>query len=132
MSMKKYFLLMFLCFQDAKASDYFCLKPINSSSNVLMVSNDFSHVMYFPIRKKIHLSKLIHMKIIDFKDKETKASYSLVYNEIINKKNTGKYVFDLQGYLIYSASYENYKNNKFTEYSASYNDNGPLGDECIH
>ena len=64
----------------------------------------------------------------DNKNEKTKK------NNIIFYTITGLiFLLNILGWISFKKNYnENYKNNKFTEYSASYNDNGPLGDECIH
>ncbi|UOO77438.1 hypothetical protein LVJ85_02810 [Neisseria sp. Dent CA1/247] len=132
MKIKK-ILLFFIFFSYSSfihANEYFCLKnPM--SSNFLMVSSDFSHVMYAPYNKKIKLSKLIKKSVLDSSDEESKPFYSLTYKEIINNKVTGEYVFNIQGYLIYSGSYKKNKKRKDINYFLVTREEQNLPDKCI-
>ena len=69
--------------------------------------------------KSIKISKIIKKKYGDDAGEKPEVYYTM--NELINGKNTGKYVFMSRGYVLYSVDYLNFKSKKITEFSRIYN-----------
>lgn len=69
--------------------------------------------------KSIKISEIIKKEYGDDTGEKPEVYYTM--NELINGKNTGKYVFMPQGCVLYSVDYLNFKSKKITEFSRIYN-----------
>lgn len=121
MKFKYLFLLAFLLSFNTNSKDnYFCLS--NGKNSILLVSKNYpniSEVKYYPYLKSIKISEIIKKEYGDDAGEKPEVYYTM--NELINGKNTGKYVFMPQGYVLYSVDYLNFKSKKITEFSRIYN-----------
>lgn len=116
-----YFYLLFLLIFNANSKDnYFCLS--NGKNSILLVSKNYpniSEVKYYPYLKSIKISEIIKKEYSDDAGEKPEVYYNM--NELINEKNTGKYVFMSRGYVLYSVDYLNFKSKKIAEFSRIYN-----------
>lgn len=118
----KYIFLFILSFVsiNADADDYFCLS--SGGNNLLLISIKYPNideVKYYPYMKSIKVSKVVETEYGDDEGEKPEVYYTM--NEIVKNKITGHYIFMSQGYLVYSATYINLKNNKEIEFYRKYN-----------
>lgn len=113
--------MLFLLIFNANSKDnYFCLS--NGKNSILLVSKNYpniSEVKYYPYLKSIKISEIIKKEYSDDAGEKPEVYYNM--NELINGKNTGKYVFMSRGYVLYSVDYLNFKSKKIAEFSRIYN-----------
>lgn len=113
--------MLFLLIFNANSKDnYFCLS--NGKNSILLVSKNYpniSEVKYYPYLKSIKISEIIKKEYSDDAGEKPEVYYNM--NELINEKNTGKYVFMSRGYVLYSVDYLNFKSKKIAEFSRIYN-----------
>ena len=114
----KYLLLVIISFLSSHAladDSYFCLS--DGGKSVLLVPKNYSNintVLYYPYLKPIKISKVTKTRYGDTGGEKPEVFNTM--NEIINGKVTGKYVFNIQGYIINYVDYINLKTKKKTTF----------------
>lgn len=97
--------------------DSYCLIDEKGKS-ILIISTDYpniSFLKYYPYLEKIKIVDSQKVSYTDMGDDAPKEVYRNFYEKIGTKK-TGLYTFMSQGYILYSATYTNFKTKKTTEF----------------
>lgn len=130
----KYFLLALIPYISSYAladDSYFCLS--DGQKSILLVPKDYpntSEVKYYPYLKPIKISKVVRTEYGDQSGVKPEIFYTM--NEIINRKITGQYTFNVQGYLVNYVDYLNLKTKKRTTFFVKYGDDLNLkGVNCL-
>ncbi|WP_386695034.1 hypothetical protein [Lonepinella sp. MS14435] len=116
--MKKLILILILVLSENTLANehYFCFKEKLSSKYTLLLSQDFSHVRYYPNKKNIALKLKEQTIIDDGENTQTNHVFGYYLYEKIDGNTNGIYFFEQQKNKIDHVQYLNYRTKKETSF----------------
>ncbi|EPG37113.1 hypothetical protein [Acinetobacter colistiniresistens] len=109
-------LFLSVCVQAYASNEYYCFA--DGKKSILLVSPEYQKIQsikYYPYLKNIKLSVPVHIEEVEV-EKFAQPEVYKTMNELIDGKVTGQYTFVSQGYILYGASYRNFKTKKETHF----------------